>query len=53
MPQQVGRRIGVWVLLPQARAETPRSRAAARLLRELAQGLAGVGVAGTSIGPRS
>ncbi|MCX4247366.1 LysR family transcriptional regulator [Paraliomyxa miuraensis] len=40
MADEVGRRIGVWVLLPETRADTPRSRAAARLLRELAAGLA-------------
>lgn len=40
MPE-VGRRIGVWVLLPETRVDTSRSRAAARLLRELAEGIAG------------
>lgn len=35
----IGRETTVCVLLPEAQAATPRSRAAVRLLRELAQGL--------------
>ncbi len=35
----VGRETGVFVLLPEAQANTPRSRAAVRLLRELSKGL--------------
>lgn len=46
LPGLVGRRIGVWVLLPEAQADTPRSRAAARLLRELAEGMFGASVVG-------
>jgi LysR family transcriptional regulator for bpeEF and oprC len=39
LPELVGRETGVWVLLPEAQVATPRSRAAVRLLRELAKGL--------------
>lgn len=33
----VGRQSSVWVLVPEAQAETPRSRAAVRMLREIAR----------------
>ncbi|MFO7565616.1 MAG: LysR family transcriptional regulator [Enhygromyxa sp.] len=39
LPELVGREAGVWVLLPEAQATTPRSRAAVKLLRELSQGI--------------
>jgi len=39
LPELVGRETGIWVLLPEAQAATPRSRAAVELLRELSQGL--------------
>jgi DNA-binding transcriptional LysR family regulator len=39
LPELVGREVGIWVLLPEAQVMTPRSRAAVKLLRELAQGI--------------
>ncbi len=39
LPELVGRETGIWVLLPESQAATPRSRAAVKLLRELAQGI--------------
>jgi DNA-binding transcriptional LysR family regulator len=39
LPNLVGRESGIWVLLPEAQASTPRSRAAVRLLRDIAKGL--------------
>jgi DNA-binding transcriptional LysR family regulator len=42
LPDLLGRESSVWVSLPEAQAATPRSRAAARLLRDMAKGLFGV-----------
>jgi DNA-binding transcriptional LysR family regulator len=42
LPELVGRESGIWVLLPEAQHATGRSRAAVRLLQDLARGLFGV-----------
>lgn len=42
LPDRVGRECSVWALLPEAQVATPRSRAAVRLIREMATGVFGV-----------
>jgi DNA-binding transcriptional LysR family regulator len=39
LPELVGRESSLWVLLPEAQADTPRSRAAVRLLRDISRGV--------------
>ncbi|PRQ01223.1 LysR family transcriptional regulator [Enhygromyxa salina] len=39
LPDLVGRRSSLWALIPEAQADTPRSQAAARLIREVCSGV--------------